>query len=156
MPSIEPERIAIRFVNEINRHDVNALVALMAPDFRFIDSLGHEVRGPERNREAWTGYFETFPDYRVVIREHLAVGAVVALFGTASGTRAVNGSLPHENHWMLPGAWRALIRDEHVAEWEVYADNEPVRRLLSTAPAETSSVSAPPDGGARPIVRRSE
>ncbi|HYA58361.1 MAG TPA: nuclear transport factor 2 family protein [Thermoplasmata archaeon] len=130
MPELDPERIVLRFVNEINRHDVEALQSLMAPDFRFVDSVGQEVHGRERMREAWTAYFERFPDYRILIREHLTVGSVVALFGTASGTYAVNGQLPHQNHWTVPAAWRALIRNEHVAEWQVYVDNEPVRKVI--------------------------
>jgi ketosteroid isomerase-like protein len=141
MNDTDPDHIVIKFVNEINRHDVDAILALSAPDFVFVDSLGHEVRGPERMREAWKAYFEMFPDYRVVIREHLSVGAEVALFGTASGTLAVGGTLPHEGHWSLPAAWRAVVRDRHVAEWRVYADNEPVRRILGGTPPESASTS---------------
>jgi hypothetical protein len=29
-----------------------------------------------------------------------------------------------------PAAFRALIEDGKVAEWRVYADNEPLRRLM--------------------------
>jgi ketosteroid isomerase-like protein len=126
----DPERIAIRFVNEINRHDVEALVAMMAPDFRFVDSLGREVRGIERMRSAWSSYFALFPDYQVVIRQHICVGQVVALFGTASGTLIVDGQLHRANHWSLPAAWRAVVREGHIADWEVYVDNSPVQSLL--------------------------
>lgn len=130
MPELDPDRLAIKYVNEINRHDLDAMSALMTPDFWFIDSLGQEVRGRERMIEAWKTYFEMFPDYRIIIRDHLVVGSVVALFGTASGTCAVDGNLPHGNRWSLPAAWRAVVRGGHLAEWQVYADNEPVRKIL--------------------------
>ena len=130
MSEADSERVAIRFVNEINRHDVAALAAMMAPDFRFVDSLGQEVRGVERMRAAWTSYFALFPDYRITIREHLSLGPVVALFGSASGTLAEQGELPARNRWTLPAAWRAVIRDGRVADWQVYTDNQPVSKLL--------------------------
>jgi ketosteroid isomerase-like protein len=135
MTDTDPERIAIRFVNEINRHDVSALIAMMAPDFRFVDSLGQDVRGPERMRAAWTAYFALFPDYQITIREHLCVGQVVALFGTASGTLVDHHELPHRNHWTIPGAWRAVVRDGRVVDWQVYADNTPVQKMLDARTA---------------------
>lgn len=134
MPELDPDRLAIKYVNEINRHDLDALSALMTPDFWFIDSVGQEVRGRERMVDAWKAYFARFPDYRIVLRDHLTLGSVVALFGTASGTLAVNGELPHANRWSLPAAWRAVVRGGHLAEWQVYADHEPVRKLLAARP----------------------
>jgi ketosteroid isomerase-like protein len=131
MSEADPERVAIRFVNEINRHDVGALVAMMAPDFRFVDSLGQEVRGVDRMRAAWMAYFAQFPDYRITIREHLSLGQVVALFGTASGTLSEHGELPSRNRWTVPAAWRAVVREGRVVDWQVYADNQPVAKLLS-------------------------
>ena len=135
MSEADPERVAIRFVNEINRHDVAALIAMMAPDFRFVDSLGQEVRGIDRMRAAWAAYFALFPDYRITIREHLGLGQVVALFGTASGTLAEHGELPIRNRWTLPAAWRAVVREGRVVDWQVYADNQPVAKLLSQSSA---------------------
>jgi len=130
MTQVDPERVAIRFVNEINRHDVSALTSLMSPDFRFVDSLGQELRGAERMGAGWDAYFALFPDYQITIREHISSGQIVALFGTASGTLAKEGELPRGNHWTLPAAWRAVVRDGRVVEWQVYSDNTPVQRLL--------------------------
>ncbi len=116
------EHIAIRFVNEINRHDVAALVSLMAPDIRFIDEKGCELRGRDRISEAWTVYFRSFPDYRIAIRTHLATGQMVALFGVASGTV----SIPSDGtrRWASPAAWRAVISDGRISEWQVYGGQE--------------------------------
>jgi ketosteroid isomerase-like protein len=130
MTEADPERVVIRYVNEINRHDPAALATLMAPEFRFVDSLGRELRGAERMREAWVAYFAQFPDYRITIHQHLSAGQVVALFGTASGTLEERGELPNRNHWTMPAAWRAVVQDGRVVDWQVYADNTPVQRLL--------------------------
>jgi ketosteroid isomerase-like protein len=130
MVETDPVRVALRYVNEINRHDPSALAALMTPEFRFVDSLGRELRGAERMREAWVAYFALFPDYRIIIHQHLSSGELVALFGGASGTLEERGKLPNRNHWTLPAAWQAVVQEDRVAEWQVYSDNTPVQRLL--------------------------
>jgi len=122
--------VALEFVNRINRHDVGGLAAIMSEDHRFIDSLGQAVDGRERMEKGWLTYFDWFPDYRIKVDEILSNGNVVALFGTAEGTFAVNGKLVAENHWKIPAAWKAVIRGEQVSEWSVYADNEPVWKVM--------------------------
>ena len=122
--------IALEFVSRINRHDVAGLAALMTEDHRFVDGLGQEVRGRERMAEGWRGYFAWFPDYSVRVEHALSGGNVVALMGTAQGTYCVSGRTPTENHWQIPAAWKAMIRNECVAEWRVYADNEPVWKIM--------------------------
>ena len=130
MPEADPARVAIRFVNEINRHDVPAILALMSDDHLFVDGLGQETRGKERLREAWTAYFGWFPDYRILIENHLEEGIVVGLFGSASGTYAVNGELSPTRRWKIPAAWKAIVREGRVEHWQVYADNEPVWEVM--------------------------
>jgi hypothetical protein len=131
MPDSETVRTALKFVNEVNRHDLENIVALLADDHLFVDSLGQEVRGKERMREAWRAYFEIFPDYHLAVKEWFQNGRVVGMFGTASGTLAFGGQLPVENRWKLPAAWRAVIRDHLIAQWQVFADNEPVRKVIA-------------------------
>jgi ketosteroid isomerase-like protein len=130
----EPDlvRIVLRFVNEINRHDLPAMLALISDDHQFVDGLGHELRGRDRLRDAWNTYFEWFPDYRILIEDHLQVGIVVALFGSASGTYALDGELSPTRRWKIPAAWKAVVRNEHIERWQVYADNEPVWKVMGT------------------------
>jgi hypothetical protein len=35
-----------------------------------------------------------------------------------------------ENHWNAPAAWRAVVRDGLIAEWQVYADNQSARKIM--------------------------
>jgi ketosteroid isomerase-like protein len=123
-------RLALRFANEINRHDIDAMMALVSDDHLFVDSLGQEVYGRERLRGAWRTYFELFPDYHMDIREAFQGGRVVALLGSASGTFAVDGAKPAQNRWKIPAAWRAVVDQGRVVHWQVYADNEPVRKIM--------------------------
>jgi len=118
------------FVRAINSRDPEQIALRMSEDHVFTDSLGRKIRGRERMKRAWAGYFLLFPDYRIVVVQVLERGNVVALFGLAEGTYAPGGTLKRENHWELPGAWRAVVRGGRVAQWQVYADNSPVMRIL--------------------------
>jgi len=64
------------------------------------------------------------------VEECLCSGPVVVMLGVAQGTYTTDGTLRAENRWKTPAALRALIEDGKVAEWRVYADNEPIRRLM--------------------------
>jgi len=129
--SVSAEEVVRGFVDRINAHDVAGLLALMTSDHDFIDSLGHTIRGAEELRSAWRTYFDWMPDYAIEIESVVAGGEVVALFGRASGTYAPDGALRKENRWEVLAAWRAVVRDERVAQWQVYADNKPVYDILA-------------------------
>ncbi|MGA8088926.1 MAG: nuclear transport factor 2 family protein [Terracidiphilus sp.] len=126
------ESIAQAFLRAINRQDVDRLAELMAPAHRFIDSLGNTVEGRERMREGWAAYFRMVPDYSVAIEEFYPADPVVLMLGIASGTLTRDGKLNPENRWQTPIAIRALIEDGLVAEWRVYADNDPIRKLMAS------------------------
>jgi ketosteroid isomerase-like protein len=123
--------VALDFVAKINAHDVDAIVALMSPDHVFIDGLGATFRGAEQMRAGWKFYLGMFPDYAIEVTSQFDRGDSVALFGKARGTFAVNGKLARENFWEIPAAWRAVVKNGRVAEWQVYCDNEPVRKIMA-------------------------
>lgn len=134
MAGSDLSRIALRFVNEINRHDVDAVLALVSSDHVFVDSLGRELRGKDRIREEWTHHFARFPDYRIVIEDTLRLGVVVGLIGVASGTYCrEGGELPSHHRWRIPSAWKAVVRDGQVERWQVFADHDPVRKIVEAA-----------------------
>ena len=124
------EVVAQAFVRAINRQDVDGLVALMAPEFRFVDSLGNAVEGREKMRVGWAAYFRMVPDYSIAVEESFSDGHVAMLLGVAEGTYAPDGVLKPENHWKTPAAIRAQVEDGLVTEWRVYADNEPIRERM--------------------------
>ncbi len=126
---MQPREVTRAFIDAINAHDAAAIVALTTSDHRFIDSLGDTLAGGSL-LDAWKSYFRMVPDYRVVATQWLTDGDVVVAIGTASGTYTSDGTLRKENAWSTPAAWRAVIRDGKVAEWQVYADNEPIRAVM--------------------------
>ena len=120
-----PTATAIAFMDHINAHDVDGLIALMTEDHAFIDSLGKAIRGSKWMRPAWKAYFEFCPDYWITHELVIADGETVAIFGKAGGTIA------GEHTWETPAAWKAVIKDGRVQEWRVYADNKPVYDIMA-------------------------
>lgn len=141
--SDSPADVAQEFVEAINRQDVDHLVDLMTPQHRFIDSLGNTASGRESMRHAWTLYFQMVPDYSLSIDETYVQESVVVMLGTAGGTYShafeqiqstgmpiPDGTSRYQKRWKTPAALRARVEDGKVAEWRVYADNEPLRKLM--------------------------
>jgi ketosteroid isomerase-like protein len=126
---MKSSEVARSFVDAINAHDPAAIVALTTSDHRFTDSLGNAVIA-EKLLAAWQGYFRMVPDYRITVTRWVADDDDIVALGTASGTFTNDGTMRAENAWSTPAAWRALIRDGKVAEWQVYADNEPIREIM--------------------------
>jgi len=84
-------------------------------------------------RAGWRGYYAFCPDYWVSHEEVLQNGNLVAVFGSAGGTVAAQGTLPAENQWRIPAAWLAVVEKGLVKEWRVYADNKPVYDIMAKA-----------------------
>jgi hypothetical protein len=53
------------------------------------------------------------------------------MLGIARGTYTRDGQLHPENRWQTPLAVRARVKDGLLEEWRIYADNEPMRRLMA-------------------------
>ncbi len=83
-------------------------------------------------RKGWAAYFQMVPDYAVVVEETFCDGPTVVLLGLARGTYAKGGHVSSENGWQTPAAWRVQVENDKLAEWRVYADNEPIRRVMSS------------------------
>jgi ketosteroid isomerase-like protein len=129
MGNPHPLEVAMDFIKRINASDVNALCALMTEGHIFQDALGKRFIGRETMRQGWTMYFKLVTDYQVHAVEFFQTQDRLAIFGTASG-RYTGGAATKENFWEVPAAWRAVVQDGLIAEWRVYADNQPLRKLM--------------------------
>lgn len=109
------DRVAWRFVDAINRLDIEAICSLMTEGHRFVDASGQGVAGGERMGEAWIGCFKMVPDYAMEAYGTYVSGDSVVLLGRASGTYNADGSLRPE---------------DRLALWPILAGNEPVRDII--------------------------
>jgi len=122
--------IAMAFVEAVNAGSVVRLGELMAEDHVFIDSDGQEYSGRPRMIQGWSEYFAMAPDYKIIIKEVLASAGTVLMTGEAEGTFVQDGLLKPENRWRVPAAWRAVVRDGQVANWQVYVNPELMANIL--------------------------
>ena len=122
--------VVMEFIKRINSGDPGALCELMTEDHVFQDALGNRFVGRDKMKEGWNQYFKLVADYRVRAVEFFQTDQTFAVFGTASGMYGRNGNAGKENFWEVPAAWRAVVRGNLVAEWRVYADNQPLRKLM--------------------------
>ena len=131
--SMEARAVAQALVSAINAHDLTALLGTLTLNHRLIDSLGGVVTSREALEAAWTAYFAMVPDYRIEVHEWFTWGPVVLALGRARGSLVWAGVPRPELTWSCPAAWRAEVRGGRVAEWRVYADNEPIRERIRQA-----------------------
>jgi len=124
--ALAPVETVLEFMERINQRDTDQLAELMTEDHVFVDSLGNQIRGREKMRGGWRGYFSMCPDYWVSHEQILQNGSTVAVFGAAGGT--IKGT-----PWRTPAGWMAVVEKGLVKEWRVYADNKPVYEILAKA-----------------------
>lgn len=129
-----------QFIRAINEHDLGAIFELMTEDHRFIDSGGQVCEGREEMKQRWLRYLRMVPDYKIHISAVFDSENSAVLIGKASGTYTADGELKPENRWEIPAAWRAVVSGDKLKEWQVYADNEPMREVMRKE-------AAPDEGG---------
>jgi len=123
-------KILLDFVDAINAADVDKLYSLMTNDHTFIDSHDNKVTGRDNLKQAWIGYFAMFPDYKIEINQILEKDSLICAFGYASGTYKNLRTADNSNYWRVPAAWTAIINDNLVKQWQVYADNIIVMEIV--------------------------
>ena len=128
--TLSARELALRFVSAINRQDMEELSELMPENHVFVGSAGEAVRGRREILDAWARFFRMFPDYRIEVHRILEEDGSAGVFGTARGTWSPDGVLRPDDHWEIPAAWEANVRDGRVAVWRVFADLDPIRRIL--------------------------
>ena len=121
---MKAEEVFLSFVAAVNRHDVEALGMLMTDDHAFVDGLGNRTTGADTMKAGWSGYFAMCPDFWIRPDDVVADGGLVLAVGEVGGS--IDGVV-----WQTPAAWKALIREDKVTEWRVFADNKPVYEILA-------------------------
>ena len=110
------------FIAAINHHDLPGIANLMTEDHTFVDSSGGIHSGRENMTAGWKQYFQMFPDYEIHVEKLLADAALVAVFGSASGTYNGKRGLVAANKIAMSAAWRAMVENGKITLWQVYAD----------------------------------
>ncbi|NUM79616.1 nuclear transport factor 2 family protein [bacterium] len=115
-------RVVKCFINAINDHDIDRIASLMSNDHIFIDAHGREVIGRDNMKNGWIAYFKWFPDYHIDMADVFEKSNTVFLTGFVQGSYM--NSTDTDDHWRLPAAWRAVIQNDRIALWQVFADTK--------------------------------
>ena len=118
------KEIVHEFVKSINEHNIDKIYELMDNDFKFIDAYGNEETRKVHMRESWIGYFRWFPDYEIEIIDIFSDSNIFVILGFASGTYQNKKVANNENHWRLPAAWRIVVDENKIKQWQVYCDSK--------------------------------
>jgi hypothetical protein len=90
----------------------------------FADSDHNALAGRPAVLEAWSGFFEAFPDYRNHFEELIVEGESVVVIGRSTcAVEELNG----------PALWSVRVDHNKVAEWRVYEDTPQSREQLHVA-----------------------
>jgi ketosteroid isomerase-like protein len=119
------------FIAAINRRAPSEISALMTEDHTFVDSGGGIQSGRKNMTAGWEEYFRMFPNYKIQVESILGDKALVAVFGSASGTYNGKRGLVPENRIEMPAAWKAVLENGKVKLWQVYADWTEGSRIIN-------------------------
>ena len=125
------KRIILEFADAINHADIDGILDLLTEDHILIDSHENKMSGKENLRQAWISYFELFPDYKIEVNEILEKDSLLCILGYASGTYKNLKNKDNRNYWRIPVAWTAIIEDNHLKQWQIYADNIIVMDIIN-------------------------
>jgi hypothetical protein len=125
------KQIILDFIDAINCANVNRICDLMTIDHIFIDSQDNRTIGRDAMRQAWIGYFRLFPDYKIETNEIFEKDTMSCILGYASGTYMNLTNENNSNHWRIPAAWTAIVEDNRIKQWQVYADNIVVMDIIN-------------------------
>ena len=123
--------VVLKFIERINRQDVEGLADLMSEDHVFLDSRGGRGEGRENMRRGWAEYFRMMSDYRIEVERTITEGDQVAVVGTASGIYVIDGKVSRGNYWKCLAAWLAVVKNGLLTEWRVFADLEQFDRIIN-------------------------
>ena len=124
-------KVLLDFIDAINHANLDKMVDLMADEHTFIDSRDNRYTGKENMKQAWIGYFNLFPDYKIEITGMLQKKSLFYLVGYAGGTYMNMINENNTNYWRIPTAWTAIIKKNKVQYWQVYADNGVVVEIVN-------------------------
>jgi ketosteroid isomerase-like protein len=125
------KKVILDFVDAINCTEVDRISDLMTIDHLFIDSQDNRTVGKDTMIQAWIGYFSWFPDYKIEINEIFEKDSLFCILGYASGTYRNLTNENNSNHWRIPAAWTAIVEDNHIKKWQVFADNIIVMDIIN-------------------------
>jgi ketosteroid isomerase-like protein len=119
MPGTGHDSLAVieRLIDAINRHDLEAFLACVAPDYQSTQPLHPDrtFQGREQVRQNWTAVFAGMPDVQWSVLQSAVNGDTVWIEVQGRGTRASDGA-PIE----FGGILIQQVRDGQIVAARIY------------------------------------
>lgn len=122
-----PQAVFRQMTQDINRHDLEAMVSCFAPDY-VSEQPFHPERnftGPEGVRKNWSYFFATVPDLRADILSEAAIGDTLLAEIHFHGTQAGG------DEWSTRGVIVSGMREGRTAWARLYIEQVPAGELGS-------------------------
>jgi ketosteroid isomerase-like protein len=120
-----------RFIDCINRGDVDGLGALMTDDHQLCVFDEAPLEGRAANIEAWRGYARAFPRYVIYPHSLAEKAGVVAVLGHTTGSHL---GLPDVEEQRLTLIWIAEVCDGQLRAWRLVPDTAETRTNYGLTP----------------------
>ena len=128
-------RIVERFIDAVNRRDLDGVGAVISDDFRIVDSQGEWLEGRDEVLRAHARFFELEPNFNLSAESKVARGDEVLVKGSVT---ASDPSLA------LDTLWKARVAGDKVTYFQSFGPPEAphLARALAGDAAHPSSESA--------------
>jgi ketosteroid isomerase-like protein len=118
-PVQTPADTVTRFLAALADHDIDAAIALAAPDVAVaVYPLRIEGTGPAILEQVMKDLVRAFPDLLITVSRVIAAGDVVTALLKAEGTQAADyaGAINQEKHLDIDEAWRFTVTGGRVTQ----------------------------------------
>ena len=135
--SLEPKAVLEAFVDGMNRGDLDAILACLAPDVVDHSPMRGQQPGIEGWRSKWEALSAGFPDLRIEIDQSVAEGDTVAARYTmrATNTREFMGGPPTGKRIEVPVFDMCLVRDGKLIDLWSLMDSMSMMAQLGSEPS---------------------
>jgi hypothetical protein len=127
-PPEEVLEVALKFVECINRQDLDALSEMLTDDHRFRDLAGDEEQGKMNLAKGWGDYFSISPTYLIHVAELYLSGEQVVILGRTTGSHTQQ---PRQEEIRDTLLWVATVQGDQISAWELYLNTEPNRQRFN-------------------------
>ncbi len=118
---------SLKFIDKINECDIHGVIDLLAPDHTFVDMQGDEIQGKSEVLKAWQNYLESYPDYKIFIREIFNRGEDIAMIGHTTGSHL---QISDVDEFHGEGViWLSREENGKITLWQLY-NNTPENRVM--------------------------